>query len=91
MSVHQSAPSGNELSLDSWFRLISLEPALCELARRASRGGMPADWQRLTERLARFAGPSARRERPRGVRAYESASDYLRGVFERANAGGRRS
>jgi len=84
MNVPLAAHRGNDVSLESWFRLISLEPALCELARQASRGGSPNDWTKIITSLARLAGPSARRERCRGQRAYESARDYLLAIFQRA-------
>jgi len=79
-----AAHRGNDVSLESWWRLISLEPGLCELARRASKGGTPDAWLKIIEQLAKFTGPGARRERLRGVRAYQSASDYLRAIFVRA-------
>lgn len=84
MTLHPVALSDNEVSLESWWRLITIEPSLCELARRASRGGTPSDWTKLTTQLAKLAGPSARRERLRGVRSYESARAYLLGLFVRA-------
>lgn len=81
-TLSPSTQCGNDIDLESWFRLISLEPGLCELARRASNGGTPADFTKITEQLARFVGPSARRERLRGFASYQSARDYLRGLFD---------
>lgn len=78
------APGRTDASLDAWARLLFIEPSLAELARQASKGGTPDAWLRIIEQLAKFTGPGARRERLRGVRAYQSASDYLRAIFQRA-------